>query len=283
MASLAPEGIVAEAVDVYGEVVARVAGAGDPSPGAGAGRPDAARASPARSPAGRSGSPSSAPPIPWTARPGGWSSCPDAPFLLGALDAPAVLADLVDGPVTVDNDVNWAARAEHSTRARRGTSSTCSSAKASAAPSLSDGEVRRGHAGLAGEIAHVVTVGPGGAAMRLTDVFAALGLRRPGSTAIDVAGAAARAVDDDRRRAGARRGRRAVGGGGAGRSGGRAGRRAVGPRSARAGGGRRASSRRAPQRPRRAAAVEDEPALAAAREAALQQLRDAIVASASAS
>ena len=32
----------------------------------------------------------------------------------------------------------------------------------------------------------MVTVGPGGAAIRLTDVFDALGLRRPGSTAIDV-------------------------------------------------------------------------------------------------
>ena len=51
---------------------------------------------------------------------------------------------------------------------------------------VSDGEVLRGHAGLAGEIAHVVTAGPGGRAMRLTEVFEALGLRRPGSTAIDV-------------------------------------------------------------------------------------------------
>ena len=51
---------------------------------------------------------------------------------------------------------------------------------------VSDGEVRRGHAGLAGEIAHVVTAGPAGVAMRLIEVFAALGLRRPGSTAIDV-------------------------------------------------------------------------------------------------
>ena len=110
--SLAPEGIVAEAVDVYGEVVARSQAPVSRSPGAG----EVARtlsASPARWRRARSGSPSSAPPIPWTVRPGGSSSCPDAPFLLGALDAPAVLAELVDGPVTVDNDVNWAARAEH--------------------------------------------------------------------------------------------------------------------------------------------------------------------------
>ena len=37
---------------------------------------------------------------------------PDAPFLLGELSPADLLADLVDGPVLVDNDVNWAARAE---------------------------------------------------------------------------------------------------------------------------------------------------------------------------
>ena len=111
VASLAPEGIVAEARRRLRRRRRAVAGAGDRRPGRQVAR--TLRASPARWPTGRSGSPSSAPPIPWTARPGGSSSCPDAPFLLGALDPPAVLAELVDGPVTVDNDVNWAARAEH--------------------------------------------------------------------------------------------------------------------------------------------------------------------------
>ncbi len=37
---------------------------------------------------------------------------PDAPFLLGELDPVEVLSPYVEGPVTVDNDVNWAARAE---------------------------------------------------------------------------------------------------------------------------------------------------------------------------
>ena len=113
---------------------------------------------------------------------------PDAPFLLGALDAPAVLAELVDGPVTVDNDVNWAARAERSHGAAIGVRDFVYLflGEGLGCAVLTDGEVRRGHAGLAGEIAHVVTVGPGGTAMRLTDVFAALGLRRPGPTAIDV-------------------------------------------------------------------------------------------------
>src|SRR4051794_27604304 len=37
---------------------------------------------------------------------------PDAPFLVGELCPPQTLAGIVDGPVLVDNDVNWAARAE---------------------------------------------------------------------------------------------------------------------------------------------------------------------------
>ncbi|MEU5790042.1 ROK family protein [Micromonospora purpureochromogenes] len=51
---------------------------------------------------------------------------------------------------------------------------------------VSDGQVRRGHAGLAGEIAHLITIGPDGRASRFIEVFGDLGLRRPGSTAIDV-------------------------------------------------------------------------------------------------
>jgi predicted NBD/HSP70 family sugar kinase len=50
---------------------------------------------------------------------------------------------------------------------------------------VSDAEVRRGSGGLAGEVAHLITVGPQGQAMRLIDVFGTLGLRRSGSTAID--------------------------------------------------------------------------------------------------
>lgn len=58
---------------------------------------------------------------------------------------------------------------------------------------VSDGEVRRGHSGLAGEIAHLITAGAGGRAVRFIEVFGELGLRqkRRGShagseTAIDV-------------------------------------------------------------------------------------------------
>ena len=203
---------------------------------------------------------------------------PDAPFLLGELDAPAVLAELVEGPVTVDNDVNWAARAEHATGARPAcaTSSTCSSARVSAARSLADGEVRRGHAGLAGEVAHLVTVGPDGTAMRLTDVFAALGLRRPGSTAIDVPALlrAGAEVRDALARAVAGVLSAVVAltdpalvliGGSWGRDpavlAAVAREFAAAPRSV----------------PVEAAAVDGEPALAAARETALRQLRDAVV------
>ena len=41
---------------------------------------------------------------------------PDAPFLLGRLSPVRTLAPLVGGPVLVDNDVNWAARAERDAR-----------------------------------------------------------------------------------------------------------------------------------------------------------------------
>ena len=60
---------------------------------------------------------------------------------------------------------------------------------------ISDGNVRRGHGGIAGEIAHVITASPDGTAMRFLDVFGALGLRHPGSTAIDV-GALNAAIGD---------------------------------------------------------------------------------------
>jgi predicted NBD/HSP70 family sugar kinase len=138
---------------------------------------------------------------------------PDSPFLLGDLDPVAVLAPLVAGPVTVDNDVNWAARAERA--AARGLERGAAAADVGtpeAAPSagppgagglddfaylylgeglgcavVTDGEVRRGHAGLAGEIAHLLTVGPDGQAVSLIDVFGQLGLRQPKTTAIDPA------------------------------------------------------------------------------------------------
>jgi predicted NBD/HSP70 family sugar kinase len=113
---------------------------------------------------------------------------PDAPFLVGELSPVEVLGPLVDGPVTVDNDVNWAARAE---RAAAGPGELDDFAYLHLGEGLgcavvADGEVRRGHGGLAGEIAHVLTRGPEGRAVAFTEVFAELQLRRPDSTAIDV-------------------------------------------------------------------------------------------------
>ncbi len=259
-----------------------VAGAGEPFARRRAGRADAASASPARSPDGpfRLAVVSAADPV--DRESGRLVELPDSPFLLGALDAPAVLAELVDGPVTVDNDVNWAARAEHSHGDAAGVRDFVYLflGEGLGCAVVTDGEVRRGHAGLAGEIAYVMTVGPDGVAMRLTDVFAALGLRRPGTDRDRRAGAAAR------RRADAGVRHDALG-------------RAVAgvlsavvaltdPAVVLVGGpwGRHPGVLAAVARefadaplhvPVEAAAVTDEPSLTAARETALEQLRDAIV------
>ncbi len=117
---------------------------------------------------------------------------PDAPFLVGELSPADVLAPLVDGPVETDNDVNWAARAEQNRaeQTQAGHRALADFAFLHLGEGLgcaivSDGEVRRGHHGLSGEIAHLVTVGPDDRAMPFTSIFAELGLRRPGTTAID--------------------------------------------------------------------------------------------------
>jgi predicted NBD/HSP70 family sugar kinase len=113
---------------------------------------------------------------------------PDAPFLIGELSPSEAVAGFIEGPVVVDNDVNWAARAERSAADERldnfaylhlGEGLGCAV--------VADGEVRRGHQGIAGEIAHLVTTGPQGQATAFTHVFEELGLRRPGSAAIDIA------------------------------------------------------------------------------------------------
>lgn len=113
---------------------------------------------------------------------------PDAPFLVGALDPPAVLAEMVTGPVLVDNDVNWAARAEYEHGCAQGVDDFVylHLGEGLGCAVVSDGVVRRGHRGLVGEIAHLYTAGPDGQAMSFTEVFAALDLRRASSTAIDV-------------------------------------------------------------------------------------------------
>ncbi len=188
--SIAPEGIVAECLDVLGDTVFREEqDIGRPA------RPDqvaaALRAAVIRAQKGSGVTPrlavvSAADPVDRST--GRLIQLPDAPFLLGELDPVEVLAPYVGGPVTVDNDVNWAARAERDGAppgALRDFAYLYLDDGVGCAI-VSDAEVRRGSSGLAGEVAHLITVGPQGRAMRLIDVFGELGLRRAGSTAIDV-------------------------------------------------------------------------------------------------
>jgi len=113
---------------------------------------------------------------------------PDSPFLIGELTPADVLSDLVEHAPMVDNDVNWAAIAEH--RLGCATDLTdfayCFLGAGMGLGLLSRGELMHGHHGLAGEIAHMPTRGPGGRALRLVQCFAHWGLLRPGTAAIDV-------------------------------------------------------------------------------------------------
>jgi predicted NBD/HSP70 family sugar kinase len=179
--SIAPEGVVAERVDAHGETVSRVETKIDepaqPSQVA------TALCDAMRGPAPRLAVVSAADPVDRAT--GRLVQLPDAPFLLGELDTTAILAPRVDGPVIVDNDVNWAAQAEHDVHPSQDFAYVYLGAGMGCAI-VSDGEVKRGGSGLAGEIAHLVTVGPQGKATRLIEVFDELSLRRDDSTAIDV-------------------------------------------------------------------------------------------------
>jgi predicted NBD/HSP70 family sugar kinase len=187
--SIAPEGIVAECVDAYGDTVSRAAKEisrpARPQDVAGALRTAALEARGAGLPP-HLAVVSAADPVDRTT--GRLIQLPDAPFLLGELDPIEVLAPHVDGPVTVDNDVNWAAQAERA-NAQAATLNDFAYVflgEGLGCAIVNDGEVRRGRAGLAGEVAHLVTVGPQGQAIRLIEVFGELGLRQADSTAIDV-------------------------------------------------------------------------------------------------
>src|SRR3954464_8902334 len=187
---VAPEGVVAEAVDVHGQVIAREReDVGRPAQSeqvaralrVGAGGALAGGAGPARLAVV-----SAADPVDRTT--GRLVHLPDAPFLVGELDPVAILAPLVAGPITVDNDVNWAARAERAAThpGELDDFAYLYLGEGLGCAVVADGEVRRGHGGLAGEIAHVLTRGAGARAVAFTEVFAQLGLRQPDSTAIDV-------------------------------------------------------------------------------------------------
>lgn len=180
VAGIAPDGVTAECIDPYGDVVAC------------ARRPVSRPAHSAEIVAAlrevaaccvgrrvRLAVVSAADPVDRTT--GRLLNLPDAPFLLGELDPAEVLAEYVQGQVVVDNDVNWAARAQAGADFAYlylGEGLGCAV--------VSDGEVRRGHTGIAGEISHLVTTGPDGRATRLIEVFGLLGVRQPDSTAIDV-------------------------------------------------------------------------------------------------
>jgi predicted NBD/HSP70 family sugar kinase len=121
---------------------------------------------------------------------------PDSPFLVDELDARGLLADVVTADLIIDNDVNWAAAAEHHEGAATDLEDFC---YLYLGPGLGGAVVRggvpvRGRSGLAGEPAHVITTGPGGRARRLIACFDALDLLQPGSAAIDV-GAVEHALD----------------------------------------------------------------------------------------
>src|SRR3954452_15666616 len=185
--SIAPEGIVAECVDSYGDVVARRVHHIDrsrPPHLTAAIRTTVTQAQDDAGAPSRLAVVSAADPV--DRRSGRLVQLPDAPFLVGELSPVEVLEPLIAGPITVDNDINWAARAERSAAGpgelddfvyvHLGEGLGCAV--------VNDGEVRRGHAGLVGEIAHVVTVGPQGRVIPLTEVFDALGVRRTGTPAI---------------------------------------------------------------------------------------------------
>ncbi len=189
VASIAPDGVVAESVDAFGDTVASARQAisqARPAPVTAALLGAAAQVQRQAGPTMRLAVVSAADPVERGS--GRLVHLSDSPFLLGELNPAKILAPQVGGPVIVNNDVNWAARAE---REHGSTGSLDDFAYVFLGEGLgcaivSDGEVSRGYAGLAGEIAHLVTVGPHGQATRLIEVFGDLGLRRAGSTAIDV-------------------------------------------------------------------------------------------------
>jgi predicted NBD/HSP70 family sugar kinase len=186
--SIAPEGIVAECVDSYGDVIARRVHHIDrsrPPHLTAAIRTTVTQAQDDAGAPSRLAVVSAADPV--DRRSGRLVHLPDAPFLVGELSPVEVLGPYVAGPIVVDNDVNWAAQAE---RDADGAGTLDNYAYLHLGEGLgcavvTDGQVLRGHRGIAGEVAHLITVGRHGEALPFTEVFAQLGLRRSGSTAIE--------------------------------------------------------------------------------------------------
>ncbi len=111
-----------------------------------------------------------------------------SPFVLDELNPRQLIGDLV-GDLVVDNDVNWAAIAEH----RQGAATDldhffyCFLGPGVGGALVVDGQVGHGGRGLAAELAHVLTSGPGGRALTLATCLESWGLVRPRSHAVDLA------------------------------------------------------------------------------------------------
>ncbi|AGL17050.1 ROK family transcriptional regulator [Actinoplanes sp. N902-109] len=180
--TISPAGVVAECLDAYGDVVSRAARRitrpARPRQVSAALRRVAEQARAAAGQPARLAVVGAADPVDRAT--GRLVQLPDAPFLVGTLDPVAILAPL---EVVVDNDVNWAALAEP---AGAGDFAYLYLGEGLGCAIVNDGTVRRGHNGLTGEIAHVVTTGPDGRAVQFIKMFDGLNLRRPESTAIDV-------------------------------------------------------------------------------------------------
>ncbi|GAA2907878.1 hypothetical protein Acy02nite_87770 [Actinoplanes cyaneus] len=177
--TIGPEGIVAECLDVYGDGIASATRHPEPS------RVGAALAEAVSEVRDLTPQPirlavvSAADPVDRVT--GRLVQLPDSPFLVGELDPVAIICAYVDGPVIVDNDVNWAAAAQG-----RRDFAYLYLGEGLGAAIVDDGGIRRGSSGLTGEISHLLTVGPQGRAIAFIDLFGELGLRKPGTTAIDV-------------------------------------------------------------------------------------------------
>lgn len=108
-----------------------------------------------------------------------------SPFVLDG----GSLAEVVGTEGVIDNDVAWAALAELAARVGDGERTAFLQLYLGAglgAALVDDGRPVQGARGLAGEIAQVLTVGPGGGAMTLFEALAAFGLTVPGTSALDV-------------------------------------------------------------------------------------------------
>jgi predicted NBD/HSP70 family sugar kinase/biotin operon repressor len=113
---------------------------------------------------------------------------PHPPFLIGEFAAREILARVVSPPIEVDNDVNWAALAErqHGKATDLDDFVLCYFGPGIGAAVMVAGSIVGGRRGMAGELAHVRTVGAASRSLSLFECFSDWNLLKPGSEAIDV-------------------------------------------------------------------------------------------------